>query len=1023
MIGATNRPGSRRLPRSRPHFEQLEDRLAPATVTVNVGSVIQTVPTNFLGTNVAWWDSIGTTAQTQSLLQAAGVGAIRITGGSSADTFHFTDPPPYGGAGTVANMATMIANLGATGIVTLNYGTGSPQEAAALIAYLNGTTGNTTSIGVGEEWSDASQSWQSVDWKTAGYWASLRAATPLAVNDGLNFLRIGRSAPFALHYFEVGNELYGSWETDEHGTGGDTGKPHDPATYVAFAKQTQTLAAQIDPTISFGIDADETYSSAWVASVLSQSATQHFTVGWISDHNYMQEPGSESDSTLLLNTTSNTSSATDWANRAAVYRTLLQQNLGAAGNSVQLLATEYNSVSYNPGKQTTSLVDGLFFADSLGSLLQTSYVAGVSWDVHNSYETGNNNSTSLYGWRPGGDYGLLGSGNVDDPPYSAANVPYPTYFADQLFSKFAQAGGSVVAVASNDPNLSVYGVRQTNGHLELLVIDKSSTAALTGQFQITGFQPATQAAVWQYGEVQDTAQSQTTDGHSALANSSASLTVNGSTFSYQFPKYSMTVLDLTPNPQPVVYVSNTTFGLSSAPTLGQNIADADQGTSGSQAAVFGVNAFATIAAAQLAVTSTGTIVVNAGTYPESPSVTGTETFRITGNVTVNSIDSVSTSTIDLLANTLTTGDASGNNTLAGLVQGIGGGLTKVGSDTLTLGGADTYSGATTVSAGTLLVTGSTSSAVSVAATATLGGTGSLGGAVTSAGIVAPGIASVGTLTAGAMVLGPGTLSLDLTSRTSYDNVHVASVNLNSATLSISAGMSIATGDTFTILTVAGSQNGVTGSFNGLPEGDTFTVGTQTFRISYTGGDGNDVVLMAVAPTTLVGSPVLNGGMAYIDNTNATSQHSMVEAVVYSFSARVNLGASNFTLAGINGTTVAPTVQVASSSNGLVWTVTFAGADVDTATHSIGDGEYRLILGGLPGLASTFDFYRLQGDMNGDGTVNIADFSTMVSTFLRPTSDPAYLGADDLDGDGVVGIADVALLTANFLHSLPAPLPN
>ena len=53
-----------------------------------------------------------------------------------------------------------------------------------------------------------------------------------------------------------------------------------------------------------------------------------------------------------------------------------------------------------------------------------------------------------------------------------------------------------------------------------------------------------QANVWQYGEAQDTAQSQTTTGASALANFTASLTVNGSTFSYSFPAYSMTVLDL-----------------------------------------------------------------------------------------------------------------------------------------------------------------------------------------------------------------------------------------------------------------------------------------------------------------------------------------------------------------------------------------------------------------------------------------------------------------------------------------------
>ena len=73
---------------------------------------------------------------------------------------------------------------------------------------------------------------------------------------------------------------------------------------------------------------------------------------------------------------------------------------------------------------------------------------------------------------------------------------------------------------------------------------RAPSSALTGQFQLANFAPAAQATVWQYGEAQDTAQSQTTDGHSALANFTANLTVNGSTFSYSFPAYSMTVLDL-----------------------------------------------------------------------------------------------------------------------------------------------------------------------------------------------------------------------------------------------------------------------------------------------------------------------------------------------------------------------------------------------------------------------------------------------------------------------------------------------
>ena len=47
------------------------------------------------------------------------------------------------------------------------------------------------------------------------------------------------------------------------------------------------------------------------------------------------------------------------------------------------MATEFNSVYSNPGKQTTSLVNGLFLADSLGVLLDTPYDGADVWDLRN----------------------------------------------------------------------------------------------------------------------------------------------------------------------------------------------------------------------------------------------------------------------------------------------------------------------------------------------------------------------------------------------------------------------------------------------------------------------------------------------------------------------------------------------------------------------------------------------------------------------------------------------------------------
>ncbi len=99
--------------------------------------------------------------------------------------------------------------------------------------------------------------------------------------------------------------------------------------------------------------------------------------------------------------------------------------------------------------------------------------------------------------------------------------------------------------------------------------------------------------------------------------------------------------------------------------------------------------------------------------------------------------------------------ANGDITIAQVLEnfsGHNGGLTKEGTNTLTLTGTNTYTGATNVNGGTLIVgvggTGSLgATTTTVASGATLGGSGSIGGAVTvqAGGTLAPGN-SPGTLT-------------------------------------------------------------------------------------------------------------------------------------------------------------------------------------------------------------------------------------------------------------------------------------
>jgi hypothetical protein len=100
----------------------------PTAVTVDVGHVVGSVNLQVLGVNVDWWDSHVNTAQTEQMVQAAGLTMFRLGGGSSTDELHFNAQPMDAG-----NMFTLIDYVGGAGMITLDYGSGSPQEAAAYL--------------------------------------------------------------------------------------------------------------------------------------------------------------------------------------------------------------------------------------------------------------------------------------------------------------------------------------------------------------------------------------------------------------------------------------------------------------------------------------------------------------------------------------------------------------------------------------------------------------------------------------------------------------------------------------------------------------------------------------------------------------------------------------------------------------------------------------------------------------------------------------------------------------------------
>lgn len=152
--------------------------------------------------------------------------------------------------------------------------------------------------------------------------------------------------------------------------------------------------------------------------------------------------------------------------------------------------------------------------------------------------------------------------------------------------------------------------------------------------------------------------------------------------------------------------------------------------------------------------------------------------------------------------------------------------------------------------------------------------------------VSPG-QSPGTLTIlNNLLLAEGSVyQAEILNKDNYDQLRVGqdytgtspAVSIDKSTLNVQLldGYKIAAGDKFTIIDNR-SKTAVEGTFNNLPEGATFKVGTGIFKISYVGGDGNDVVLTAMASpgfpdtgfanlsaspmTTLLGTLVVAAGL-------------------------------------------------------------------------------------------------------------------------------------------------------------------
>ena len=247
---------------------------------------------------------------------------------------------------------------------------------------------------------------------------------------------------------------------------------------------------------------------------------------------------------------------------------------------------------------------------------------------------------------------------------------------------------------------------------------------------------------------------------------------------------------------------------------------------------------------------------------------GTASITLNGNAELDiSTHSAPGATIGSLAGNglvflgarlLTIGSNNQSTTFSGVIQDTGG-VTKSGTGTLTLSGANLYSGNTTVSKGVLVAAnkrGSATGTGSVNVTSgTLGGKGIMAGAVT-----------VGTGAGGGAILQPSvglsqpvklTIQSSVTFKADSTDICKLSTQKAKADQVVANGVTIesgaqfnftalankrlATGAVFTVISNT-SATPIGGAFANLTDGSTLTAGPNTLKVSYTGGDGNDLTL-------------------------------------------------------------------------------------------------------------------------------------------------------------------------------------
>ncbi|MGW2648672.1 cellulose binding domain-containing protein [Streptomyces sp. NPDC001393] len=406
---------------------------AANSVSVSVDAALQlaAVPATGVGVNIPVYDANMNSAATPGLLSTAGINAVRYPGGSHSDVYHWQTGTADAGAYVAPNtgfdafMGTVRA-AGAQPIITANYGSGTPQEAAAWVRYANVTKG------------------------------------------------------YGVKYWEVGNEVYGNGEySNGNGWEYDTHSSKSATTYADNLLQYISAMKAADPSIKIG--AVLTTPGYWPDGIVGPGDT----MDW--NHTVLSIAGSKIDFAVVHAYPTSTSPAdlltkpqAQNPNIAGTVRSLINQYAGSNAPNVGIAVTEANAQAY-----LDTSPNGLFAPDNYLTWLENGAFNVDWWDLRNGTDC--SKVTTVEGATDYNDGGMVSSGASCEPP---VNTPFPAYYGIQMISRLGAPGDTLVKAASSSSLLSAHAVRRADGDVDVMLINRDPNNDATVNLSYTGFTPS-----------------------------------------------------------------------------------------------------------------------------------------------------------------------------------------------------------------------------------------------------------------------------------------------------------------------------------------------------------------------------------------------------------------------------------------------------------------------------------------------------------------------------------------------------